>query len=155
MENSNRNSLWRGRIIAYAPLFLWIGVIFFLSSQQGSMSRTSVFIRPILLFLFPDAPEETLIIYHGYIRKFAHFAEYFALAFFAFRAFRLSSNEFLQKYRFFVSLILVFLVASLDEFNQSFLVSRTSSFWDVLLDTAGGLAMLIVLYFWERLSKTR
>ena len=145
---------WRGRLNAYAPLFLWIGVIFFLSSQQGSMSRTSVFIRPILLFLFPDAPEETLKIYHGYVRKFAHFAEYFVLAFFAFRAFRWSPSEFLRKYPFLVSLILVFSIALLDEFNQSFLTSRTSSIWDVLLDTAGGLTMLGILYFWNSSKKT-
>ena len=145
---------WRGRVSAYAPLFLWIGVIFFFSSQQGAMSKTSVFIRPILLFLFPNAPEEILVIYHGYIRKFAHFAEYFVLAFLAFRAFRSPANEFLQKYRYFVSLILVFSIALLDEFNQSFLTSRTSSFWDVLLDTAGGLTMLMILYFWNRHNKT-
>src|SRR5215210_2830658 len=137
----------RGRFLRYAPLILWIGVIFFLSSKQGSMSETSIFIRLILLFLFPNAPEETLVIYHGYIRKFAHFAEYAALAFLAFRAFSSSSNIFLQKYRFFVSFILVFSIASLDEFNQSFIASRTSSFWDVLLDTAGGLTVLIFVYF--------
>ena len=145
---------WRGRVLRYAPLFLWIGVIFFLSSQQGAMSKTSIFIRPVLLFLFPDAPEETLLIYHGYIRKFAHFAEYFALAFLAFRAFRSSSNEFLLKYRFPLSFILVFSIASLDEFNQSFLASRTGSLWDVLLDTAGGLTMLVILYFWDRRNQT-
>jgi VanZ family protein len=147
-------SNWRGRVSVYAPLFLWIAVIFFLSSQQGSMSKTSVFIRPILLLLFPGASEETLKIYHGYVRKFAHFAEYFALAFFAFRAFSSPANEILQKYRYFVSLILVFTIALLDEFNQSFLASRTSSFWDVLLDAAGGLTMLMILYFWNLRNKT-
>lgn len=147
-----QNKKWRGRVIAYAPLFLWIGVIFYLSSQQGAMSRTSIFIRPILLFLFPNAPEETLVIYHGYIRKFAHFAEYFALAFLAFRTFS-ASNGFLRKFRFFASFILVFTIASLDEFNQSFLASRTGSIRDVLLDTAGGLTILMILYFWNRRSK--
>ena len=152
-DNLQKTNLWRGRVIVYAPLFLWIGVIFYLSSQQGAMSRTSIFIRPILLFLFPDAPEETLVIYHGYVRKFAHFAEYFVLAFLSFRAFRSSSNGFLQKYRFLVSFILVFSIASLDEFNQSFLASRTGSFWDVLLDTVGGLSMLVILYFWNLRNK--
>ncbi len=152
-DNLQKTNLWRARIIAYAPLFLWIGVIFFFSSRQGSMSKTSVFIRPILLFLFPDAPEETLVIYHGYIRKFAHFAEYFVLAFLAFRAFS-ASNGFLRKYRFPASFILVFSIASLDEFNQSFLASRTGSIRDVLLDTAGGLTILMILYFWGRRNQT-
>lgn len=149
-----KNKKWRGRVIAYAPLFLWIGVIFLFSSRQGAMSKTSLFVRPLLLFLFPDAPEETLIIYHGYVRKFAHFAEYFVLAFFAFRAFSSSANEFLRKYRFQISLSLVFSIAALDEFHQSFLVSRTGSVWDVLLDTAGGLTALSIIYFWNRRNET-
>lgn len=113
------------------------------------MSQTSVFIRPILLFLFPGASEETLVVYHGYVRKFAHFAEYSALAFFAFRAFRSSVSDFVRKHRYIVSFVLVIAVASLDEFNQSRIVSRTGSFRDVLLDTAGGLTMLVILYFWN------
>ncbi len=144
-----KSSVWRGRVLRYAPLFLWIGLIFFLSGGQAAMSETSRFIRPLLMFLFPNTPEATLIIYHGYIRKFAHFAEYAALAFFAFRAFSLSSIEFLQKYRFIVSFILVLSIAALDEFNQSFSAARTGSFQDVLLDAFGGLTMLAILYFWN------
>ena len=147
MKEAKNGHLRRGRVFRYAPLFLWIGVIFFLSSRQGAMSQTSLFVRPILMFLFPHAPEEVLTIYHGYVRKFAHFAEYAALAFFAVRAFSSSANDFLQKYRYAISFALVFTVASLDEFNQSFLASRTGSFRDVLLDAFGGLAMLTVLYF--------
>lgn len=113
------------------------------------MSKTSLFIRPLLVFLFPNAPEETLLLYHGYVRKLAHFAEYFVLAFLAFHAFSRSTNKFLQKFRFPISLALVILVASLDEFNQSFLASRTGSVADVLLDTFGGLTALSILYFWN------
>jgi VanZ family protein len=139
----------RGRFICYAPLFLWISVIFFFSTAQASMSNTSRFIRPILVFLFPNAPEETLLIYHVYVRKFAHFAEYAVLAFFASRAFSLSSKNSLRKYWFPASFLLVFFIASLDEINQSFLATRTGSFWDVLLDISGGLTILLILYFFK------
>src|SRR5687767_13318109 len=89
---------WRGRFFRYAPLILWVGVIFFLSSGQAAMSQTSRFIRPLLEFLFSGVPEETLIAYHSYIRKFAHFAVYAVLAFWAARAFLGSSVKSLQKY---------------------------------------------------------
>ena len=116
------------------------------------MSKTSFFIRPLLLFLFPNSPEETLAIYHSYIRKFAHFAEYAILAFFVFRAF--SIKKTLKKSYFVISLLVVFGIAALDEFNQSFLASRTSSFQDVLLDTFGGLVMLMFLFlvskYWKQ-----
>lgn len=134
----------------YAPLFLWIAVIFYLSSGQGSMTETSRFIRPFLIFLFPDAGEQTIAVYHGYIRKLAHITVYAALAFFAFRAFSSSTKQFIKNSWFAVSLLLVFSVASLDEFNQSFLASRTGSFYDVLLDAFGGLTMLSGLYLWQK-----
>jgi VanZ family protein len=135
---------WRGRIFRYAPLILWIGAIFIASSNTGSMSNTSRFIRPLLEFLFPNTPEEILVVYHGYIRKFAHFAEYFALAFFAARAFYGSSNKWLRKFWYVFALTLIVLVATADETNQSFLASRTSSAYDVLLDSSGGLTMILL-----------
>ena len=137
---------WRERVIRYAPLILWIGVIFFLSSTQGAMTRTSRFIRPLLEFLFPNAPEETLIIYHAYIRKFAHFSEYAFLAFWAWRAFKTSTGEIIKKYNLLFSLGLVLFVASIDEFNQSFNAARTGSIYDVLLDFTGGLTMILIIY---------
>lgn len=109
------------------------------------MSNTSRFIRPLLEFLFPNSSEEVLVVYHGYIRKLAHLTEYAILAFWASRAFRRSSAELLQKFWFIISLALVFLVASIDEYNQSFNALRTGSIYDVLIDFSGGLMMIIVL----------
>ncbi len=149
MLNDLRKSVWRGRIYRYAPLFLWIVVILLASTTQGAMQNTSRFIRPLLEFLFPNAPEETLILYHGYIRKLAHLSEYAILAFWASRAFWSSSIKFLQRYWFIISLALVFLVALIDEYNQSFNSLRTGSFYDVWLDVSGGLLMIIVLSVWR------
>lgn len=135
----------RGRFFRYAPLILWIGVIFIASSSQGAMSNTSRFIRPLLEWLFPNAPEEILIIYHSYIRKSAHFIEYAILAFWASRAFWSSSKEILQKNWTVWAFWVVVITASIDEINQSFNVARTGSFYDVLLDVAGGLFAIITL----------
>jgi len=142
-ENLNR---WRVTIIAYAPLFVWIGVIFYLSSGQGSMEQTSRFIRPLLEFLFPTATEETLSLYHGFIRKFAHLAEYAVLAYMAFRAISLKFPLTTSPRLFIYPLILVAFVASFDEINQSFEVSRTSSLFDVLIDVSGGVVMTFLLW---------
>ena len=127
------DNLLRNLLVRYGPLAAWIAVIFFLSSERGSMSETSLFIRPLLEFLFPHASPETLAYYHGHIRKFAHFAEYFVLGVLAVRAFELPRRQ-----RVSVSVALVAAVASLDEFNQSFEASRTSSIADVILDIVGG-----------------
>jgi VanZ family protein len=147
------NYKWCARFFRYAPLILWIGIIFYLSSGQASMSQTSRFIRPLLEFLFPATPQETLVIYHGYIRKLAHFTEYAILGFLAARAFSSSSIRVLRKYWFAFSFLLVTLIASIDETNQSFLPSRTGSIYDVLLDVSGGLTMALILY-WVKNRKT-
>lgn len=154
-ESMAEKSNGRGRILRYAPLILWIGVILFLSSGQASMSQTSRFVRPLLNFLFPGAPEETLIVYHAYIRKMAHFAEYGILAFWAARAFAGSAQNLLRKYWFVFSFLLVVVIATIDETNQSFLASRTGSIYDVLLDAAGGLTMIFVLALYEFFFRNR
>ena len=145
MAENSKNNKWRGRIFRYAPLILWIGVILYFSTRNASMSNTSRFIRPILEFLFPNATESTLIIYHAYIRKFAHFAEYAGLAFFAARAFWDSSVRFLQNYWYLAAFGLVLLIASTDELNQSFDTTRTGSVYDVLIDCVGGISMILAL----------
>ena len=141
---------WRAAIIAYAPLLLWIGVIFFLSSPEASFDQTSRIIGPLLNFLFPNMPEATKAVVHGYVRKAAHFTEYAVLAFLAVRAFSGAACIWLKIWRFILTLTLVVIVASVDEFNQSFEPSRTSSIWDVALDILGGLVMVVALWAFYR-----
>lgn len=128
-------------LTAYAPLVIWIGVILFLGSGQGSMTRTSIIVRPLLEFLFPSADEATLLIYHGYIRKLAHLTEYAALAFLALRAFR-------SRYAY--AIVVVIMIASLDECLQSYNASRTSSIYDVLIDISGGLVVMLIWFLCTR-----
>jgi VanZ family protein len=141
-----QKTVWRGRFYRYAPLVLWAGLVLFLSTGQASMSNTSRFIRPFLEFLFPNSPVELIDVYHDYIRKLAHVTEYALLAFWACRAFSSSSQKNLQKFWFVVSFLLVLLVASIDETNQSYIASRTGSIYDVALDVSGGLVMIIVFH---------
>jgi VanZ family protein len=136
----------REQITLYAPLFIWIGVILFLGSGQGSMTRTSLIIRPVLEFLFPAATEETLLLYHGLIRKGAHFTEYAVLGFLASRAFARMRTAFFRKYFYLAAAALVLLVAGLDELIQSFNPARTGAILDVAIDLTGGLTA-IVLYW--------
>lgn len=130
-------------LTAYAPLVIWIVIIFGLGTQIGAMSETSRIIRPLLEFLFPETSPETLMIVHGHIRKLAHFTEYAVLALLAFRVFK-------PKYPFLLSLLLVMAVAITDEANQSFMTTRTSSAWDVLLDISGGVVMLVLIWLVKR-----
>ena len=151
-ENAKK---WRGRMIRYAPLLLWLAVIFINSSTVGATNNTSRVIRPLLEWLFPNASALTLDIYHGYIRKLAHFTEYAVLAFFAARAFWHSSQTILRKFWFVWAFLFVALTASADEYNQSFNAARTGSIYDVLIDVAGGLFALAVFYIVKRRARSK
>lgn len=124
----------RDRFFSYAPVVIWIGVIFVLSGNTGSMSETSRFIRPLLEFLFPTALPETLTIYHGYIRKFAHFAEYAVLGLLVCRAIAVTGIRSVV-----LAVLLISAVALTDEGRQSLNSQRTGSLWDVLIDLSGGI----------------
>ncbi len=114
------------------------------------MTRTSRFIRPLLEFLFPAAPEETLLFYHGIIRKFAHFAEYAVLGFLAYRAF--STINVIRKYLALFAIAFVVVIASADELGQSFNPNRTGSPVDVMIDVGGGVFGVLVAYALRRRS---
>lgn len=149
-ENLSRKTFWRGRFIRYAPLILWVAVIFVNSSTIGASSNTSRIIRPLLEWFFSDASPAAIDVYHGYIRKLAHFTEYAALAFFASRAFWHSSRDILSRLWFVWAFLIVASIASTDEYNQSFNPLRTSSFYDVLIDIAGGAAMILFYSLFAR-----
>lgn len=141
---------WRGRLSAYAPLFIWIGVVFFLSSSDASMAETSRFIGPLLRYLFPDISPETLQLVHKGVRKSAHITEYAVLAFLAARALSMSAGTALRRWRYVIPVGLVALIASLDEYNQSLDVRRTGTLEDTLLDIASGSVMLVFLWMIKR-----
>ena len=126
------------RVWRFVPLVLWVGVILFLSTSQGSFSETSRIIRPLLEFFFPTALPETLTFYHGIIRKLAHFTEYAILGLLAARAFDVGRAVL-------ASSVIVIGVAAIDEINQSFNPARTGSVADVLIDLAGGATGILLI----------
>jgi len=145
---------WRVWLWSYAPFLVWTGVIFFLSSNLGSASHTSLIIEPLLKFIFPQMSEASRDIVHFYVRKTAHFTEYGVLALLGIRAL-FNASGILFRLRWVLPIVIVAAVASLDEFNQSFEPSRTSSPWDVMLDISGGVTATVVCYIVGRIVTTR
>lgn len=132
------------RLARYGPLVLCIGFISFASTAGFSASNTSMFIRPLLKWLFPGHSEAELDSLHFLIRKAGHFLEYAVLAFLARRAFITSTHLFIRRRWFESALLLVVLNSLLDELHQSFVPSRTGSIYDSAIDIAGGLTVLII-----------
>ena len=137
----------RSRFFRYGPLVVWALLIFVGSGSVLSAEHTSFFLR-FVKWLFPSATPGFLAWFHFVVRKAGHFTEYAILATLAARAFRHSSHEFLKTHWFKFSLLLAVVYALTDEFHQSFEPSRTASIFDSMIDSAGALFALVVI--WSR-----
>ena len=145
----------RGRISRYAPLLIWMALIFFASTDEFSAANTSRFLRPLLLWLFPQISEERIAMLHFLVRKLAHFSGYTILGVLAVRAFVGSSSRVLREHWMLSSGLLIIIYALLDEYHQSFVSSRTASIFDSLIDIAGGLFAVSCLAYLKRRRLTR
>ena len=126
-------------------VIIWMCFIFWMSTDTFSSENTSRVIGPILHFIFPSLSAGALDTVHGLIRKSAHVAEYFVLGLLLFRAFRSDSSQPWDRRWTIYSVIIVFLYAMSDEFHQISVTSRSSSIFDVGLDTAGGVLSQIAI----------
>ena len=139
--------LWT-RVKIWLPAMAWAGVISILSTDLFSSDHTSAFIIPLLRWLFPHAGAETLELMHAVVRKTAHVTEYFIFSIFLMVGLR--GKDRVWKLRWAIwAVIIAAGYASLDEFHQSFVASRTASPWDALLDTTGAAAAQVVLWLWH------
>ncbi|MCS6831528.1 MAG: VanZ family protein [Armatimonadota bacterium] len=137
------------------PMIAWMVVIFVMSTEIGSAARTAGLLYKLLQRFFPDwlaqATPEQLFELHYWVRKGAHFTEYFILALLAYRAFRY--GEAWRHWRALgFSGSFSILYAFTDEFHQVFISSRTPSLRDVGIDALGamtGFVLLAALYAWQ------
>jgi VanZ family protein len=88
---------------------------------------------------------------HHAIRKTGHFMGYGIFSLLCFRGFWLSlkaapSQISRQLWAHGLAILATFLVASADEFHQSFLPNRYGQFSDVMLDTCGAVALCFLLF---------
>jgi VanZ family protein len=128
---------------------LWLILIALESSSLGSAANTSRFLYPLLHFLIGLDPIRFLV-WHVYIRKTGHFVGYFMLSLLLFRAWRATFAQ--RGARGWstlwvgIALSMTALVASLDEWHQSYLPSRTGTIEDVFLDIFAALTAQLVIY---------
>ena len=149
-EGTRGRHTTRGRVWRYGPVAAWVAVIYFASTANLSASNTSLIIRPLLLWLFPDITPEGLTQAHFLVRKAAHLTEYAILALLAARALLSSSNAGRRRYWHVCAFSLVASTALLDEYHQSFLQSRTGTIYDSLIDMTGGALALLAVGAWRR-----
>jgi VanZ family protein len=146
---------------AWIAAILWLIVIAIESSTYLSSHNTSRILYPLLHFLF-GLNHARFEHWHVYIRKGGHVFGYGLLSILLFRAWRetlpaLGNPKWTVRWAT-IAVLGTALVASLDEWHQSYLPSRTGTPWDVLLDTCAGIGaqMLLFLgYVWSKKGSQR
>ncbi len=132
----------------WLPVLIWMSLIFAASTDLMSTQHTSRFIKPFLRWLKPDISDEAIHTIQFGVRKCAHATEYGILSLLLWRARRQVAfnpgRPWLWMDALFAILISAVYAAS-DEIHQSFVKSRQSSVWDVLIDTAGAIAAVLFL----------
>jgi hypothetical protein len=129
---------------------LWLILISIESTEMLSSTNTSRFLYPLLTRLFGSIDPVVFAYWHGVGRKMGHVLGYGILSVLLFRAWRaslvLGDSLRWSPHWARVAFFMTALVASLDEWHQSYLPSRTGSVSDVLLDSAAALAAQILIY---------
>jgi VanZ family protein len=137
-------------ISAWLPVVIGIAVIAVESTEYFGSDHTSGPLRIVFEALFGHVSDARWEHIHHYIRKSGHFIGYGLIGLTWLRAWWMT----LRRSRFITDAVLALLgtalIASSDEFHQSFLPNRTSSVWDVMLDCSGAIAMLLAAYIFLR-----
>ena len=119
----------RNFIYYWLPVFLWAGLIFYLSNQ------------PYLASNFPQGLDLAL-------RKTAHVVEFFVLTFLLVRAFFKSGLKLRQA--LFLGILMTFAYAVSDEIHQGFIAGRNPAIGDVLIDWTGAVLSGFLFYFFNK-----
>ena len=140
----------------WLPVLIWMALIFSASSDVNSFAHSSRIIAPLLHWLFPQMPDDTMYFIVLLVRKCAHLTEYAVFALLLWRALRKPMKNDPRPWSWRearLALLIVALYAASDEFHQSFVQARTALVSDVFVDTAGGAAGLLALWAFGRRRK--
>lgn len=144
------------RVICITLLLIWMGVIFWFSSENGEASSkqsgkiTNGIVKMVDKVFDLNMSEQgimqTVSALGRIVRKSAHFLEYALLAVLAFLTIG-SIWKVSNPVRFAGTTGFVFLYAVSDEIHQLFVPGRVGCFQDVMIDTSGGILACIIILF--------
>ena len=127
----------------WLPVVLWTAIIA-LESFFGSAANTQSILEVVLTRIFGEIDPSLFAWIHFALRKGGHFIGYGIFAFLWFRAFAATfpkSGSFVWAG---LAVLFTALVASLDEWHQSFSAARYGHFGDVVLDSCGAILLVSV-----------
>lgn len=152
--NSDRHDVLKAWIAA----ILWLILIAIESTALLSARNTSRILYPLLHYFF-GMDWDHFEVWHYFIRKSGHVVGYGILSTLLFRAWRatlpaMSDVKWTPRWAS-IAVLGTALVASLDEWHQSFIPTRTGAVSDAVLDTCAGMgAQVLIFLWWKRFGKS-
>ena len=149
------------KIVSVLMLFIWMILIFYMSSQTATESSATSggFSRILFKIIYPkfesfDAAAQKEIIedFSFLIRKSAHFILYTVLGIFSYCAV-IAYNKLYIRIRIFISFIICVLYSVSDEIHQYFVPGRSCELRDVAIDTAGAILGIICCFLFSYIFK--
>jgi VanZ family protein len=134
---------------AWWPALLWAAIIFIMSTDTFSAYHTAWFFNPILRWFKPNLTAAQFERIHHYIRKTAHFTEYFVFCLLLYRGIRGARIGWRWSWGL-TALFVAFGYSALDEIHQAFVASRQASPYDSLIDSVGAFFAFGVTWLWFR-----
>ncbi|MBR4832131.1 MAG: VanZ family protein [Butyrivibrio sp.] len=138
--------------MSFLPAIIMMCLIFMLSSQEGDASSQLSYKVGVKIFTYANETldkgwsqekiENLSLDYQYYVRKAAHFTEYFLLAVSV--AFPLYVYRVRGVLLVFLAGIICVAYAGLDEYHQSFVAGRGPQLKDVFIDSCGSFVGIIV-----------
>jgi VanZ family protein len=146
--NDSRPNLFR----AWWPALVWILIITFESTDFFSSEHTGSMLYNLLTHFLGKIDFYKFLVFHHYLRKTGHVIGYGMLALLLLRGWRATLDRYNSNLGKIVMLswLGTAFVASMDEWHQSYIPSRTGTWRDAVLDSAAGLVFLLAAYFWLR-----
>ena len=153
MWNDRRH--WVFWVRTWLPVALGIAMIAVESTEFMGADHTSGPFRALFEAIFGHISDRRWEMIHHYIRKSGHFVGYGLIGLAWLRAWwmTLPHSRFLPDAM--LALLGTALIASADEYHQSFLPNRTSSPWDVLLDCTGAITLQLLVYVFMRVRRPK
>ncbi len=150
LRNRRSAGFWIG---AWLPVLMGIALIAVESTPMFGADHTSHPLRMLFEAIFGPVSDARWDVIHHLIRKSGHFIGYGLIGLAWLRAWWMTLPRARYLQDAVLALVGTGLLATCDEWHQSFLPNRTSSPWDVLLDCCGAISLCLLTYILLRLLR--
>lgn len=132
---------------------VWAGIIFVLSGEAFTSAMTASFLNLVFQSLHLQVSASSILDFNFLVRKLAHLTEYAIFSLFLYYSFKGKRGHRWGVKVAWSAIIVAGLYSLTDEFHQSFVVGRTPSPIDCMIDTVGAACGIAILYAHTRLPR--